>query len=86
MIIGNNNDNLNKNNNFNNKINGPDIDNPNKSHNPFVDNINSMQHSDPISREEMRDKSIAMLQDRLENGLITLEEFNQKVKNINKSK
>lgn len=86
MIIGNNNNDNNFNNNFNGKINGPDIDNPNKSHNPFVDDINSMQHSNPTSREEMRDKSLAMLQDRLEKGLISLDEFNQKAKNINNSK
>ena len=92
MIIGNNNngntfnnngDNLN--NNLNKGTNYVD-NNQQKSYNPFIKDINSMQHSDPTSKNEMRDKSLAMLQNRLENGLITLDDFNKKVKNINNSK
>ena len=45
-----------------------------------------MQHSDPTSRDNMRDKSLAMLQERLENGTISLDEFNKKVSQINKQK
>ena len=98
MIIGNNNNN----NNFNNKFNDRQVqENTNfnrkmdqikkneesqEYHNPFVQNINSMQHSDPTSRDNMRDKSIAMLHDRLENGTISLDDFNKKVSNINNNK
>lgn len=94
MIIGNN-DNGNKINNNQNQENtilngqiGPRNENDGsiKYQNPFVENINSMQHSDPTNKTEMRDKSIAMLQDRLVNGTISLDEFNQKVANINKNK
>ena len=36
------------------------------------------------SRDEMTDKSPAMLQDRLNNGLITMDEFHKKCEQINK--
>ena len=36
------------------------------------------------SRDEMTDKSLAMLQDRLNNGLITMDEFHKKCEQINK--
>lgn len=96
MIIGNNNNGNNFNNkfndrqvqentNFNRKMNQIKDNNENTIYNnPFVENINSMQHSDPTSRDNMRDKSLAMLQDRLEQGTISLDEFNKKVSEINK--
>lgn len=98
MIIGNNNNGnnfnntfndkqLQENNNFNTKMNQIKENDENIIYNnPFVENIHSMQHSDPTSRETMRDKSIAMLHDRLENGTISLDEFNKKVSNINNNK
>lgn len=98
MIIGSNNNGNNFNNkfndrqsqentNFNRKMNQIKENNESTSfNNPFVKDINSMQHSDPTSRENMRDKSLAMLQERLENGTITLDEFNKKVSQINKNK
>ena len=96
MIIGNNNNGNNFNNifndrqvqentNFNRKMNQIKDNNENTIYNnPFIEDINSMQHSDPTSRDNMRDKSLAMLQDRLEQGTISLDEFNKKVSEINK--
>lgn len=98
MIIGNNNNG----NNFSNKFNDRQVqentnfnrkmdqikDNEDKTFykNPFVEDLNSMQHSNPTDRTDMRDKSLAMLQERLENGTISLDEFNKKVSQINKNK
>ena len=101
MIIGNNNGNnfgnnfsnnfnnkqTQENTNFNRKMNQIKNNGENTFHsNPFVEDIHSMQHSDPTSRENMRDKSLAMLQERLESGTISLDEFNKKVSQINKQK
>ena len=41
-----------------------------------------LKQTNVTSRMEMADKSLAMLQERLQNGLITLEEFNQKARKI----
>ena len=98
MIIGSNNNG----NNFNNKFNDRQVQentNFNKKmdqikennentiyNNPFVEDIHSMQHSDPTSRDNMRDKSLAMLQERLENGTISIDEFNKKVSQLNNRK
>lgn len=98
MIIGSNNNG----NNFNNKFNDRQVqENTNFNrkmdqikendeniiyNNPFVEDIHSMQHSDPTNRDNMRDKSLAMLQERLENGTISLDEFNKKVSQLNNRK
>lgn len=94
MIIGNNNTNnffndnqTRENNNFNRKMKKINENKDYISHkNPFVNDLNSMQHSNPTDKENMRDKSLAMLHDRLKKGTISLEEFNKKVKNINNNK
>ena len=88
MIIGNSNNNpMSENNNFNNKMNEIKKNNElNTFKNKFVQDLNSTQHSDPTSRNDMRNKSLAMLQDRLEKGIISVEEFNKKVSNLNKNK
>ena len=41
---------------------------------------------DVTNRNDMADKSIAMLQERLSKGLISLDEFNRKAKKINQSR
>ncbi len=88
MIIGNSNNNpMNENTNFNNKMNEIKKNSElNTFKNQFVQDINSTQHSDPTSRTDMHNKSLAMLQDRLEKGIISVEEFNKKVSNLNKNK
>lgn len=52
----------------------------------FVENISSLQHSDPTSKKDMHTKSLAMLQERLNNGTITLEEFNKRCAALAKMK
>ena len=89
MIIGNNtprpnmqNNKLNSNNNFQTKLNrlkqNAGFNTSNQS------NIYTHQHSDPTSKKEMNDKAFSMLQERLNNGLITLEEFNRKCNQLRK--
>ena len=51
-----------------------------------VDPSNIKKQQDVTNRNDMADKSIAFLQERLNNGLISLEEFNQKVRKINQSR
>lgn len=46
--------------------------------------INPMLHSNVLSKSEMHEKSFQMLQDRLNKGLISLDEFNKKCKDLNK--
>lgn len=75
MIIGNNNKN-----NFNSFNNN----NINKNSNIFTKDIKDMSHSNPTSSKEMNDKAIAMLKSRLDNKLISFEEFQNAMKKIGK--
>lgn len=77
MIIGNNNKN-----NFNN-FNNSNI-NKNKNSNIFTKDIKDMSHSNPTSSKEMNDRAIAMLKSRLDNKLISFEEFQNAMKKIGK--
>ena len=52
--------------------------------NPFATDKSFQQYSDVTSTNSMADKSFSMLQERLSKGLISLEEFNKKCKQINK--
>ena len=54
--------------------------------NPMIDANRAMQHTDVTSRKEMDDKAFAMLQDRLNKGLISMEEFNKKCTLLGKRK
>ena len=83
MIIGNNGFNGNENgfqgNNFENKFkryqqNGES----HQGRNVFVKDIKEQAHSNVVSKDEMYDKSLAMLHERLAKGLISLDEFNKK--------
>lgn len=47
-------------------------------------NINTMKNANVLNKKEMNDKSFMMLQDRLNKGLITLEEFNKMCNKLNK--
>ncbi len=51
---------------------------------PFGNSLESKKYTDVTNRNEMADKSFAMLQERLANGLISLDEFNKKCKALNK--
>ena len=89
MIIGNNrNDNKFKdnnflNNNFDTKFNQyKDNSKITKKKNIFVKDIKEQAHTNVNSEDDMYNKSLAMLNERLKNGLITLEEFNRQVKEL----
>lgn len=89
MIIGNNrNDNKFKDNNFLNdnfetKFNQyKDNSKITKKKNIFVKDIKEQAHTNVNSQDDMYNKSLAMLNERLKNGLITLEEFNRQVKEL----
>ncbi len=45
-----------------------------------------MQHTDVTSKNEMNDKAFAMLQDRLNKGLISMEDFNKMCNQLGKRK
>lgn len=79
MIISNNNFNSN-NNNFKNNINSI----KNSSINIDGTHINQKAHKDVNNRNEMIDQSIAMLQQRLNRGLISLEEFHKQCEKLGK--
>ena len=78
MIIGGNNS-------FNNKkfekTNFSDLHKEEKR-NVFTNNLASYRYANPLDSEKMHEKSLAMLQDRLDKGLISMEEFNNQVKKI----
>ena len=52
--------------------------------NPMIEQTRTMQHTDVTSRNEMNEKAFSMLQDRLNKGLISLEEFNKKCNELGK--
>ena len=81
MLIGNNTNFNNDNNNFNNKI--KNIKENTKVTNPTMNNNTNMNNNITNSNEAV-DKSFQILKDRLDNGLITLDEFNKKCSQINK--
>ncbi len=63
---------------------------PNKSipptKNVFIKDMEAYQHTNILNKEEMNEKSFAMLNDRLSKGVITQEEFNKQCKKIAKRK
>ena len=76
MIIGKDN-----NINFNNRLNTIKQNNNNNNNKTSINQnhqIEIMQHSNVMSKNEMADKSFSMLQERLRNGTISIEEFNKK--------
>ena len=83
MIIGDNNF---KNNSFENKFKryNDNKNNQNQGHNIFVKDIKENVYSNATSTNDMNDKALAMLNERLKNGLITLEEFNKKCQELAK--
>lgn len=89
MIIGNNrNENKFKDNNFlkdnfDTKFNSyKENSKQSNKRNIFVQDINEQIHTNVNSKDDMYNKSLAILNDRLRNGLITLEEFNRQVKDL----
>ena len=91
MIIGNNNigkKNFISNNNLSqNKTNNNQNNTFNQKKNilnPMNENSSSFMHSNIINKDEMKNKAFAMLQERLSNGTISIEEFNRKCHELGK--
>ena len=77
MIVGNNN--FKKMNSFINK-------NQNHNNQPILNNNqNIMQHSNILSKDEMTKRAFSMLNERLKNGTITIEEFNKRCRKLGKN-
>lgn len=76
----------NEKNNFNTKMdsiknNAQIVDEANL--NPFVEDVNSTSYADPTNTKAMNEKRLAMLHDRLEQGQISFNDFNEKARKIN---
>lgn len=56
----------------------------NKNKVNILANDKQTYHSDVNSKKEMADKTFSMLQERYNNGLISLDEFNKKCNQLNK--
>ena len=83
MIIG-------RNNSFNNKrfekTNFSDLHKETERKNIFTNDVSAYRYANPLDSERMHEKSLAMLQDRLDKGLISMEEFNAQLKRITRNK
>lgn len=91
MIIGNNNigkkNFISNNNLLQNKTNNNQHNTFNQKKNilnPMNENTSSFMHSNIMNKDEMKNKAFAMLQERLSNGTITIEEFNRKCHELGK--
>lgn len=73
-------------NNFQTKFNRLKNETNNRNNNPFVKDLYTQQHSDPTSAKDMNSKSLAMLQERLDKGLISFDEFNKKCAQLRNKK
>ena len=90
MILGNNsnkeinhfqNTNFNKNYDFQQQIN-----NNNNNKNIFTEDIKTKQHTNPLNKNDMYDKTPSLLHERLTQGTISLEEFNKQCEKLGKKR
>lgn len=83
MIIG-------KNNSFNNKrfekTNFSNLHKGTEKKNIFTNDVSAYRYANTLDSDKMHEKSLAMLQDRLDKGLISMEEFNVQLKRITRNK
>lgn len=94
MIINGNNFNNNQNNGFLNNTfkRNNSMENTNTNINSknntfgFNEDLSTYKHTNPTNDIDMYDKSIAMLQERYKNNLISLDEFNKKCEQLGKKK
>ena len=91
MIIGNNNMGkqgfISNNRQMQEKINESNTNNFNTTKplvSPMNERASTMNHTDIMSKNDMKNKSFAMLQERLNNGTISMEEFNRKCTELGK--
>ena len=83
MIIGKN-TNFQQGNHFINNNKVVNNNNPLPGLDPMIEQNRAMQHTDVMSKKEMNNKAYAILEDRLNKGLITMEEFNKKCAQLGK--
>ena len=85
MIIGNNNS-FNSSENFEKRFNNiKEQAQKNQGRvNPFKVDNKALNNNNIFNKKDMADKSFAMLQERYNNGTITLEEFNKQCNKLNK--
>ena len=84
MIIGNNNK-ITKHDNFVKNFQTPTTNtNPNPVRIDPFRKVEESHYIDPTNKNEIADKSFNILKQRLDQGLITLDEFNKKCNQINK--
>ena len=50
--------------------------------NGFVKNLSQHQYTDPTRTNDMHDKTLALLNDRLQKGQISMEEFNKQCQHL----
>lgn len=85
MIIGNNSNNFNNSFLNNNKMKNNQTNN-NFNPNLLAKNLDHFKYTDPTNKNDMCDKSLAMLQDRYEKKLITIEQFQKQCERIRKNR
>ena len=56
----------------------------NTNNNKFVKDLQQHKHVNPTSRHDMHDKTLALLNDRLQKGQISMEEFNKQCTQLGK--
>ncbi len=54
------------------------------NNNRFVKDLQQHNHVNPTSRHDMHDKTLALLNDRLQKGQISMEEFNKQCTQLGK--
>ena len=66
-----------------NNLNNP-TQNTNPINKPVTENNRSTYHTDVMNKNEMADKSFAMIEERYRNGLISLDEYTKQCNKLNK--
>ncbi len=52
----------------------------------LIDNVNSPRFNNPLDQDQMSDKTLSMLHERLNQGLISLDDFNRKCNELGKKR
>ncbi len=92
MIIGSNNQNnfnnpLSEDNQFKTRMDNIKQANELNTYNDgLIDDVNSTRFNNPLDRDQMSDKTLAMLHDRLSKGLISMEDFNKQCNELAKKR
>ena len=89
MILNNKPNNLSTNHFENNQFKNKNLEfqerlNQNQEKNIFTEDFTTQKHTNPTDKNDMSDKSLAMLHERLKQGTITLDEFNKKCEQLGK--